>query len=273
MAPRQPKVKVSADDPSATPSPLKPKTEKAKVEKVKCDKPRAPKVIKPKVTKTKAGITTTSDDEAMENDEPPAIKPPPKPKAAASAKKPTDKDASTAKDINGKEGKEKGKAVNGQEAIEVMMKYLKEQNRPYSATEISGNLHGKVTKTVADKLLKEMDASGLIMAKATNGTNKGSQWVFWAKQVCLYFCVCLKLVNRLADSSRCCIARRACSYGSFDCFDQRRSSCIESRTQECHAQALSSSIGSHHISIGHYCRFVTSREQRKAGQATWAYEW
>jgi 26S proteasome regulatory subunit, ATPase 3, interacting protein len=40
--------------------------------------------------------------------------------------------------------KEKVKAVNGEEAVEIMARYLKEQNRPYSATEVSANLHGKV---------------------------------------------------------------------------------------------------------------------------------
>jgi hypothetical protein len=43
----------------------------------------------------------------------------------------------------------------------------------------------QVTKTVADKLLKEMEQSNQIMGKATNGDKKGSQWVFWALQVCL----------------------------------------------------------------------------------------
>jgi 26S proteasome regulatory subunit (ATPase 3-interacting protein) len=41
----------------------------------------------------------------------------------------------------------------------------------------------QVTKTVADKLMKEMEQSQQIMAKATNGDKKGSQWVFWSIQV------------------------------------------------------------------------------------------
>lgn len=40
-----------------------------------------------------------------------------------------------------------------------------------------------MTKTVADKLLKEMEQTNQIMGKATNGDKKGSQWVFWALQV------------------------------------------------------------------------------------------
>lgn len=112
-----------------------------------------------------------------------------------------------------KDGKEKVKAVTGEEAETLILRYLREQNRPYSATEVSANLHGKVsfsflliscqdmelgrscadecgqvTKTVADKLLKEMEQSGTIMGKASNGEKKpgekkGGQWVFWCLQV------------------------------------------------------------------------------------------
>jgi 26S proteasome regulatory subunit (ATPase 3-interacting protein) len=40
---------------------------------------------------------------------------------------------------------EKTKAVTGDEAMELIAAYLKAQNRPYSATEVSANLHGKVS--------------------------------------------------------------------------------------------------------------------------------
>ncbi|POS83928.1 hypothetical protein EPUL_004259 [Erysiphe pulchra] len=83
---------------------------------------------------------------------------------------------------SGKEVKEKVSALHGDEAMELMLKYLKDQNRPYSATEISANLHGKVGKTVADKLLKEMGDIGKIKSKSTRGNEKGSQWIFWALQ-------------------------------------------------------------------------------------------
>ncbi|TAQ83119.1 hypothetical protein B7494_g8558 [Chlorociboria aeruginascens] len=92
-----------------------------------------------------------------------------------------EKKSSKADAGDGKAKKEK--TVTGDEAIELILGYLKVQNRPYSATEVSANLHGKVTKTVADKLLKEMMNRELIMGKGTNGDNKGSQWVFWALQV------------------------------------------------------------------------------------------
>ncbi|RKF64580.1 Homologous-pairing protein 2 [Golovinomyces cichoracearum] len=83
----------------------------------------------------------------------------------------------TAKDV-----KEKVVTLHGDEAMDLMMNYLREQNRPYSVTEISANLHGKVSKSVADKLLKEMSESGKINAKSTRGNEKGSQWIFWALQ-------------------------------------------------------------------------------------------
>jgi 26S proteasome regulatory subunit (ATPase 3-interacting protein) len=38
---------------------------------------------------------------------------------------------------------------------------------------------------MADKLLKDMEQNKQIMGKATNGDKKGSQWVFWALQVCV----------------------------------------------------------------------------------------
>lgn len=39
---------------------------------------------------------------------------------------------------------EKIKPVTGDGAMELIAEYLKTQNRPYSATEVSANLHGKV---------------------------------------------------------------------------------------------------------------------------------
>lgn len=190
MAPQQPKPK--SDDISTTPSPLKPKTGKSKVEKFKSDKP--------KIEKSRAAAVKEE-----------KIEKPAKPKVAKAAADKEEKPTKTAikkeKVADKDGGKEKVKPVNGDEAIALISKYLKSQNRPYSATEVSANLHGKVslllfllpssyrkvlmklwkvTKTVADKLMKEMEQNGLIMAKATNGTNKGSQWVFWATQVHIF---------------------------------------------------------------------------------------
>ncbi|OAF57354.1 hypothetical protein VC83_04699 [Pseudogymnoascus destructans] len=64
-------------------------------------------------------------------------------------------------------------------ACTLILTYLISQNRPYSATEISSNLHNAVTKARTDKLLKEMFERGEIAGKAS-----GKQWVFWGVQVC-----------------------------------------------------------------------------------------
>lgn len=121
MAPRKPS---SIDDTASIDSPLKAKTEKAKVTKAKA--PKKEKVDGEKLTKPKAvkKEKVVADGEEKEK----------KPKKAA-----TDGVKKSAGD-----GKEKVKPVNGEEAIGLIAKYLKEQNRPYSATEVSANLHGKV---------------------------------------------------------------------------------------------------------------------------------
>ncbi|TVY33204.1 Homologous-pairing protein [Lachnellula occidentalis] len=176
MAPRVPKPKASTpalDDTSsiASLSPLKPKA--SKVEKPKSDKP--PKVTKAKAEKIEKAIKGEKKEGAEK----------PKKETAKKEVKDAKKDAGGIG--AGAAGKEKVKAVTGDEAENLIMAYLREQNRPYSATEVSANLHGKVTKTVADKMLKEMEQSGAIMGKASNGEKKpgdkkGGQWVFWCKQ-------------------------------------------------------------------------------------------
>ncbi|KAI9740812.1 MAG: hypothetical protein M1818_004417 [Claussenomyces sp. TS43310] len=60
---------------------------------------------------------------------------------------------------------------------ELILQYLEEQNRPYSAADISSNLHNKVTKTKTDKILKEM-----LERSEVSGTSSGKQWVFWCLQ-------------------------------------------------------------------------------------------
>jgi 26S proteasome regulatory subunit, ATPase 3, interacting protein len=62
---------------------------------------------------------------------------------------------------------------------ELIISYLKSQNRPYSATDISSNLHNKVTKTKTDRFLKEM-----FERKEIDGKVSGKQWVYWYLQVC-----------------------------------------------------------------------------------------
>ncbi len=221
MAPRKPKVD---DDTASTTStePLKPKNEKSKITKAaKTAKPKTEKADKPKATKKEK--TDAGDGEKAEK--PRLVK---KPEMG---------------------GKEKVKAVSGNEAVELMVEYLKGQNRPYSATDVSANLHGKVyilfpslnwllgllevslnihlaklkadslwqvTKTVADKLLKEMEQNGQIMGKATK-KDGGGQWVFWAIQVCrfsLYFL--FSSSHGPQGSGRCCISCRTCYHGKHD---------------------------------------------------------
>ncbi|KAF7854695.1 hypothetical protein EAF04_010264 [Stromatinia cepivora] len=155
---------------TASATPIKPKAKKPKIEK-------AEKIEKVKAT--------------------PKVKTSVKEKAPAKDKEGKDskgkiiaKDAKEVKEtketketkVIGKDGKEKVKAVTGDEAQEVLMEYLIRENRPFSAGDVSGNLHGRVTKTLTDKLLKELSNSGLINGKGTNGDGKGSQWVYWALQ-------------------------------------------------------------------------------------------
>jgi len=131
MAPRK-KLDDEEDDASSLASEvLKTKTAKSKVTKPKAEKPKVEKAkvekVKKEVVKKEAGET--------------------KPKKEVMKKDPGE--TKVKKDTGGKEkseagAKEKVKAVNGEEAMGIMAAYLKEQNRPYSATEVSANLHGKV---------------------------------------------------------------------------------------------------------------------------------
>jgi 26S proteasome regulatory subunit (ATPase 3-interacting protein) len=68
----------------------------------------------------------------------------------------------------------------------LILTYLRAQTRPYSATEISSNLHNKVTKTKTDKLLKEMYERKEIMGKTV-----GKASIYWGLQVRMCVCVCV----------------------------------------------------------------------------------
>lgn len=61
---------------------------------------------------------------------------------------------------------------------ELILHYLRTQNRPYSTTEISSNLHNKVTKAKADKILKELADKKEVSAKTS-----GKSTVYWCLQV------------------------------------------------------------------------------------------
>ncbi|KAJ3171755.1 PSMC3 interacting protein [Geranomyces variabilis] len=69
------------------------------------------------------------------------------------------------------------KIASGKEANDVVLQYLKKQNRPYSAADIFNNLGGQVSKTVVVKALATLAEEATIHGKAN-----GKQWVYVAKQ-------------------------------------------------------------------------------------------
>ncbi|KAL7272100.1 hypothetical protein RUND412_005110 [Rhizina undulata] len=73
--------------------------------------------------------------------------------------------------------KEKKEQVTGDQASELIVEYLRQQNRPYSAIDISANLHNVVTKATAAKILKELHEKGEI-----EGRTSGKQTVYHAVQ-------------------------------------------------------------------------------------------
>lgn len=76
-----------------------------------------------------------------------------------------------------KDGEKEAK-FTPQESAKAIMDYLRKENRPYSATDISGNLHNRVTKTLAQKLLKDMHER-----KEIEGRASGKQLVYHVIQV------------------------------------------------------------------------------------------
>ncbi|KAF2658130.1 Tat binding protein 1-interacting [Lophiostoma macrostomum CBS 122681] len=73
--------------------------------------------------------------------------------------------------------KEKTEKVSANEAADTILNYLRKQNRPYSATDISANLHNKVTKAAATKILKDLHERNEI-----EGRPAGKQIVYHALQ-------------------------------------------------------------------------------------------
>ncbi|KAF2433857.1 TBPIP-domain-containing protein [Tothia fuscella] len=71
----------------------------------------------------------------------------------------------------------KEKKVSADEANDMVLNYLKKQNRPYSSADISANLHNKVTKTAAVKILKV-----LVEKKEIVERQAGKQSVFHMPQ-------------------------------------------------------------------------------------------
>ncbi|KAL2356138.1 Tat binding protein 1-interacting protein-domain-containing protein [Cryomyces antarcticus] len=65
--------------------------------------------------------------------------------------------------------KEKTEKLSAEQASNLMLDYLRKQNRPYSATDVSANLKNRVTKAVAAKVLKEMHERKEIEGRAAGG--------------------------------------------------------------------------------------------------------
>lgn len=73
---------------------------------------------------------------------------------------------------------EKEAKLTPEQSATVVLDYLRKQNRPYSATDISTNLKNRVTKAAAAKLLKDMHERNEIEGRAA-----GKQLVYHAIQV------------------------------------------------------------------------------------------
>ncbi|EMD97404.1 hypothetical protein COCC4DRAFT_148364 [Bipolaris maydis ATCC 48331] len=67
--------------------------------------------------------------------------------------------------------------ASANEAADMVLLYLRKQNRPYSAIDVSANLHNKVTKAAAAKILKDLHEQKLI-----EGRTAGKQIVYHALQ-------------------------------------------------------------------------------------------
>ena len=74
---------------------------------------------------------------------------------------------------------EKEAKLTPEQSATLVLDYLRKQNRPYSATDISANLKNRVTKTAAAKLLKDLHERNEIEGRAA-----GKQLVYHSIQVC-----------------------------------------------------------------------------------------
>ncbi|KAG9291716.1 hypothetical protein G9A89_012001 [Geosiphon pyriformis] len=67
--------------------------------------------------------------------------------------------------------------AKGDDAEQIILDYLRKQNRPYSANDISSNLHNAVTKTAAQKTLTSLVGQDEVTCKTY-----GKQMVYVVKQ-------------------------------------------------------------------------------------------
>ena len=73
---------------------------------------------------------------------------------------------------------EKEAKLTPEQSAALVLDYLRKQNRPYSATDISTNLKNRITKAAAAKLLKDIHERHEIDGRAA-----GKQLVYHAIQV------------------------------------------------------------------------------------------
>lgn len=73
---------------------------------------------------------------------------------------------------------EKEAKLTPEQSAALILDYLRKQNRPYSATDISSNLKNRVTKAAAAKLLKDLHERNEIEGRAA-----GKQIVYHVLQV------------------------------------------------------------------------------------------
>ncbi|KAJ3092685.1 hypothetical protein HK102_004147, partial [Quaeritorhiza haematococci] len=82
---------------------------------------------------------------------------------------------------SGKENEESGKSkkgsIKGDDAQDVVLKYLRKTNRPYSAVDVFNNLKGEIGKTQVVKILQQLQEQEMI-----HGKQYGKQWVYCQKQ-------------------------------------------------------------------------------------------
>ncbi|KAK5005861.1 hypothetical protein LTR28_007192 [Elasticomyces elasticus] len=67
---------------------------------------------------------------------------------------------------------EKTEKLSAEQSTALMLDYLRKQNRPYSATDISANLKNRVTKAAAAKLLKDMHERKEIEGRASGTSTR-----------------------------------------------------------------------------------------------------
>lgn len=77
-----------------------------------------------------------------------------------------------------KEKAEKAEKLSPSQSADLVLNYLRSQNRPYSAADISANLKNRVTKTNTAKLLKDLHEKQRI-----EGRTAGKQIVYHVLQV------------------------------------------------------------------------------------------